>query len=964
MKSLGNPYIRKEETKFTIFKIIPHTSNQNSNTRKLMASLYELFSYRYPKYPWQRGTATNIFKKDNLYIQLKEKPKFWWFIKMRGSLPPDYDFEIEKLLAKQQSEVAQTQLPPPTEEPEIIDNIEQNLETDWFSDSTNKQSSSSTDLSWVDEDWEIVDAKTQSNSEPDPVFKELLEFDNVLTAIEEEPVAETYEDYKKQVQIKEYIQQIEYYIAVPTEFKEAFKTKFYNHEQWKRATLEEVEENPIEFDDVENTDVYNLGYTRNDIFSLKYDYAQQTSPNRDILGVSRELRDNEQVYLFLESETVPRKKWKRLADYAWGVWDKGRVPSRPGINGAMIVSDIVGLATSSVNYVYTVLQDVVRGVGEAFIEFDDKDEVKKIETKNLEREALLVDGDVARHSKEKRYRPTFKTKMMYTVTSPDKVRRDMISRSMENSFADLKGNNELKARKMRVKSEKTILDLKNFKTPLTMANTMSVDELGKIQQLPTADVQREFSESLVSNKRIENKISEELTDSSGILAGTTISKGETKEVHIQTKNNDMTSTARVFIGSPRMGKDQAVINLIVESKLKHDRGAVVIDVINERKGHRGMADALRDHLPESEIIDLNIMDTNNPIYMGLESIVRLNSDSRTSSDRIAEEITNYLLSDGDQDKLRTVEYLRDAAKFTNADILGIKHMFTSEVYRNKILKEKGHLFDTDIWEQYNNMSMREQEGIYLPIMRRIGQITSSEFLKPIFCQLPNNKLDLFTLIEEGKVIVFRMKTGIMSERVIEMISYWITLVTFLIKLSQDGAEEKSKGSFLVLNEPHQYLTPNLAGLLERILAEGPKYRLVPILIFHNFKQFKKHPGFVDVLKSSSLNWHIFKNTNEDVYKDLYQGYLSKTFESHVEAFEATQAFQYIGVWLNSEGDYYDPFVADALPLVTKRYETLDNSHLTEEHSKKYGRPIQEVLDEIKERNKQAPVVYKKKATSR
>lgn len=286
-------------------------------------------------------------------------------------------------------------------------------------------------------------------------------------------------------------------------------------------------------------------------------------------------------------------------------------------------------------------------------------------------------------------------------------------------------------------------------------------------------------------------------------------------------------------------------------------------------------------------------------------------------------------------------------------------MFTSEIFRNKIVKEKQEIFDTDIWEQYNALSDSQQQSIYTPVMRRIGQIMSSEFLKPIFCQRPNQTLDLFKLIDEGKVIIFRMKSGLMSQRVIETLCYWIVLVCFLIKLAQDGKSKHNSGTFLVLNEPHQYLTDNLAHFIERIFAEGPKYRLTPLLIFHNFKQFKKFPGFVDMMKSSSLNWHIFKNTNEDVYKELYQGYLSRTFETPQQAFEATKRFQYIGVFLDSEGGYYDPFVADALPMIMDRYPTLDNSHLTLEHSKMYGRPIKEVLEEIRQRNKEARITKEK-----
>ena len=842
-KYLPEKYVRVEEVGYSVFRVTPHSSNLNSSSRKFQSSIYELFSYQHPVYPWQREGAVGVFNKDNLYLSLREKPRFFWIIRMYG--------------------------------------------------------------------YEGVN----SNGE------------------------------------KDCMQKIEFYMAVPTDFREAFKTKFRNHEQWKRSTLEELEEEFI-FPPDDDTDMYSLRYTRNDMFSLEFDYTQQNTPIRDIMTVSRELGIGESVYLFIQTESVSRRKWRALVDYAWSVWDRGGVPSRPGFNPRLLAQDVANLGVRGFFEVKDIIDDVLAGVRSAF--FNDKEPKKAKERPvilNPERQALLVNGDLSKRTKNKRNLPVFKTNIIYTVTSSDPVRRDMLARSMATAFSDLNGDNTLKA--VKVSTVKRDLEsLRQWKIRSLFPNLMSVDEVGKLEQLPTADLQKEFEDSLESNRRVEIEVHEELLDKRGILAGTVTNRGEVHEVHVQTRNWDITSTARVFIGSPRMGKDQAAINYVVEAKRKHNIGAVVLDVINEQNGHRGMADAIRDHLEPEDVIDLNLMDFQNPIYLGLEPIVKLIKDPRVAADRVAEELCAFLLQDGDEDKLQTADHLREASKLTNADILAIRYLFTSASFRNKLLKERGHLFDTDIWDQYNKMSEGRQQAIYTPIMRRIGQIMNSEFLKPIFCQRPNPNLDLFRLIEEGKVIIFRMKTGLMSTRVIEILCHWIVLVAFMVKLAQGGNMEKSNGTILVLNEPHQYLTDGLAHLIERIFAEGPKYRFVPLLIFHNFKQFKKFPGFVDMMKSASLNWHIFKNTNEDVYKELF-GYLSRTFETPLQAFEATKRFQYIGVWLSSEGEYYDPFVADTLPLVGTRYPTKDNSYLTLQHSKLYGRNINEVLEEIKQRTKEA-----------
>lgn len=839
--------VKKEEHDYIVFKVTPHASNLNSTSRKFQSSIYELFSFRYQKYPWQRKPIIEAFKKNNLYVHIKESPKFWWVVKMYG------------------------------------------LATD-----------------------EKTDSDEQLRS-----------------------------------------QRIEFYMAVPSDFKEAFKTKFNNHDQWKKASLEEIKED-LQFPDVSYTDLYNVKYTRNNMFSLDYDYAKQVSPIRDILSVSKELDCGEEVNFYIKTEAMSRKRWKKLVDYSWSVWEKGKVPSKSGLDINMFTNDVTSFAMMIAYEVKCLIDDILYGIGKTFFnDKSDKPQNKRVIYLNGERESLLVDGDLSRPTKTKRNKPVFITDMFYTVTSKDEVKRDMLSRSMTNSFSDMNKDNSLVPMKITINAKKELNNLKEWKISTINSNLMSVDEVGKLEQLPTAELQKEFKDSLLSNDRVEISMNKELLDERGILAGTATNKGKVYNLHIQTKNEDMTNTARAFIGSPRMGKDQAAINLVVEAKRKHNKGSIILEVINEQNGHRGMGNAIRDHLPEEDVIDFNLMDYDNPIYMGLEPIVQLISDSRIASDRVAEQLCDFLLSDGDEDKLRTVEHLREAAKLTNADILSIKHIFISKALRDKVVNEKKGMFDMDIWEQYNKLSEAQQQGIYTPVMRRIGQIMSSEFLKPIFCQRPNPNLDLFKMIDEGKVIIFRMKSGIMSQRAIETLSYWIVLVCFLIKLAQDGKSKNNNGTFLILNEPHQYLTDGLVHFIERIFAEGPKYRLAPVLIFHNFKQFKKFPGFVDIMKSASLNWHIFRNTNGDVYKELFQDYLSKTFETPTQAFEATKMYQYIGIWLNSQGGYYDPFVADALPMVKDRYKTLDNSELTLKHSKIYGRPINEVLEDIQNRNREA-----------
>lgn len=747
---------------------------------------------------------------------------------------------------------------------------------------------------------------------------------------------------------------IEFYTAMPTEFADAFRTKFRNHEQWRKCTIETVPPEDFSFpEDDGGTDLYTMKYKRHNMFSLDFDYSQQATPIRDLLSVSQELKPGEAIDLFIRTEPLPRGKWKKFADYAWEQWDKGDVPHRAGFDPLRLLRDLLRTLHEVFYWLVDLKNDIMHALEKTFFHKtgDDRPRKERPKPTNPEREELLVNGDLSRRTKNKRNLPVFKATILYATRSEDDIRRGMLARSVATAYADLNGDNRLETIKITFKAKKEIEDLRNWKVNDMNPNLMSIDEVGKLQQLPTSDLQQEFKDALVSNQRVEIELPQEFLDESGILVGTATDRETTHNVRIPTGNKDFLFTPRIVPGSPRMGKDQHVINMVVEAKRNHNIGSVIIDVVNERNGHRGMGDAVRDHLAPEDVLDFDLGDTSHPIYLGLQSIVKNIADPRIAADRISEEICSFLLSEGDEDRIQTADYLREAAKATMGDIVGIKHMFTSPALRQEKIAELEDVFDMDIWQHFDKMSEARQAQLYSPVMRRIGQIMNSEFLKPIFCQSPNPAMDLYKWVDDGKVIIFRVPTGQLSERVVEILCYWIVLNVFLIKVAL-GGKSKAEGTYLVLNEPHQFLSDGLVHFMERMLSEGPKYRVAPVIVFHHFQQFKKYPGFVDMMMAASANWHIFKNTNDKVY-DRLMPYLSKTFANAQQAFEATKRFQYIAVWLNGQGEYEAPFVADALPMVGDRYESHDNSFLTKRHSRQFGRPISDVLAEIKARNKEA-----------
>ncbi|EPZ47659.1 hypothetical protein [Alicyclobacillus acidoterrestris] len=733
--------------------------------------------------------------------------------------------------------------------------------------------------------------------------------------------------------------QIQFYMAVTDTFNDTLKLRLANHDQWHNNTLTEASTDDVNVTP-NNTSVGELRLIRNNIFSLRCNYSEQTSPLRNLMDVIRQLKPGDKVSLHMRFEAYPRMKWKRSADYAWHIWNNDKVPQRNKIKPANAVQSASKLVTGTVNQIVDMTEDVVNGIEQSVFSTRKSDQITigRLEIKDLERQRLLVDGELGSDTMNKQNRPVFKSSLYVLIHSEDRVRRDMLIQSVGASFVELNGKNQLVIEPRRI----GIVDMCNHlqynvidRDPVLLSN----EEIGKLVQLPTSDLQQEYKDVLEANRTVEVEVPSVFTDDKGIYMGDVVYRGESKPVFLPTKDDDMLFTPRAFVASPRAGKDMAIVNFIVEAKKKHNIGTVILDAIDER-GERGMSDSVRDALNQDDVIDLNLGDYEYPIYLGLQDIASFKS-ARIIRNRIAQELTSFLMGDGDEH--RTEDYLQGFAQAANADPVMIRSLLTNAQLREKVLHELNDEEAIDALQQFNELSSDSMRAtVAAPIITRLNKIQRDAFLKPLFGQRYNPKITWGKWMNENKVIIVRIPSRDLGPMAVKTIMHWLTLVIFLTKISGCGGR-----TYCIFNEPHQYETPGLVSFLQRMLYEGPKYRIAPIFAFYDFKKLTK--DFTDVLMSSGVNWHLGNNSSLDVFTRL-KDVLTPTFTPE-EAKEQVKRFQFIAVWRDTSGEYQTPFLYHAPPLVYKRYETRYNSALTREHSKRYGRPINDVLRDIRLRSK-------------
>ncbi|MGC4378225.1 ATP-binding protein [Fictibacillus sp. Mic-4] len=756
---------------------------------------------------------------------------------------------------------------------------------------------------------------------------------------------------------------IEFYASTSEVWAKKFREILENY---MKVTIEEVGSEVLRIP--EGNVLREIRLARHDIFSLQTDAREQTSPISSIMSALNDIsQDGDFARLSVCTETENRQKWLKNASWALEKLSKGNVPQRGKITASKVSKSVKTGIVTLVNEVYDLLDDTLNAISNVFFKSDKEFKKKPIVDKKQALINEISSGQLSSKSMSKANQPVWKTHIRIAAKTEDPLRSELITNTIGSAFSELSGDNELlpikikfKARKKEIIEELNTLHLSSRTKADGDPNLLSCEELSKVSlQLPTATVQQKFEDALSVNRKVETDIPSVLATDKGIMVGHAEIKGEQLPISIPMSNLDETFRSYGFVGSPRMGKDTLMKNMIVEGCMHHNISTFVIDAIME-DGERGLADGIRDALPPEKIIDLDLSDEEYFPPMDLTEIVR-KLGARRGADRFANELIDFFGDVAEMGQSRAI--LRSFAKASKGSIFNIKLMLENEDIRLKRIKElraQGQdrlANELDKWtttykekiDKNGNVDIvvdrdgqRSLEAKASSILYRLEEFLGTESTFNIFAQDPHPELDFEKWMKEGKVIILRIPNRKLGPLPTRTLAHWITLKVFMTKLLMNPNEAKT---FIVFNEPHQYLTLGLKNLMQRIVLEGPKWRLSGLFAFHHFGLLKH--GLDEDLTAAGINWFLFANDNKKVFETLSEQ-LKPTFD--VETAMLTEAYHAI-VIVRFNGRRQNPFLIKALAPPSKRYPEHDNSFLTKRHARQYGRHWQEIEKMIAEKEK-------------
>lgn len=745
----------------------------------------------------------------------------------------------------------------------------------------------------------------------------------------------------------EYDRTINFYLAVPTKFERTIRQKLLDRHP--QITIELVDAATIAVPDAAEITEYR--YARHDIFPLKINTERdQTSPISSIINVAYDMRGDDFFRFSVALERVSRQTWSRAAAFALKQLEQKRIPTRARVDVGLLIrqfTDTLRFVWDQVEALFTDLHDAVRNM---FIKSEKIEKHGRKDRSQAEYERMLALGEWT-DARKKGYDSTYKARVRLAVSADDRTRQHLIRSGISNAVSELNELNMLQPQKVRVGIRPKVIDEMNtfqFKAKDRDPNIMASKEIAKLNMYPTAELQERYADMLKSKRRVDVDIPKYFRDPKGIYIGTSEVHGEKIDIHVPMHDLDEFMMSRVFIGSPRMGKDTAIINFLAEAA-KKGCGAVVLDVVNEQGNDRGMADSLRDALPPDMIIDLDASNTEWPFYIGLNEVM---ARSKDAGNRIANDFAAVF---DVEDNGRTRHYLREAVKVCEGNPMDVRLLLLSDGQEGDFLHQKiaklrqqaKHAL-AEFWRAYwdNGTTSRGMKTqIRQPILDRLDEIFGDDHLRNMFGQSVNPDIDFSKWLKAGKVILIRVPNNHpdLSELSVKVICQWIVLKTFYTKLMM---ADKECPSFLVLNEPHQFISDGMAKTVRRMLRECPKWRLSLIFAVHDFSSDAIPASMVDTLFSASMNWHIFKNTNDRVY-DRLKHLLKPTYLPE-EAMNQTPKHHSINAFF-IDGEYQTPFLMQAPAPINKRVPPHDNKFLTLRHSKMFGRARQNVEKDIYEK---------------
>jgi hypothetical protein len=532
-------------------------------------------------------------------------------------------------------------------------------------------------------------------------------------------------------------------------------------------------------------------------------------------------------------------------------------------------------------------------------------------------------------------------------------RQETILKSLYLAFRDMDGDN---------KFEPANIDYKHIQSRefVNSKDVLCLPEVEKLIQLPSRRLQ--LAAPVERQPTREYPLPKPFFDNKGILFADYHYKGQDNKVYLPIDNKNEVCRTWVNIAPTGSGKSEKAANFAIEA-LKVGHSVFTLDPAQGTLCN-SIRDALPKDFPTDHIIDFDfgLYDWPIPVHWQAKQ-----GNTKAIANLMANNLIAYLNKvASDEMGDRTRELLRAAAKVVfqkGGTLLEIKLMFRSKEFCEKILQGITDLRIVAQWEDYWTLKDGSQRQYSDPVVSRINTLMGDDFIGNCLLQRPK-ETDIFCWLNGDLVngkripycVLLRMpKTSLGEEGLNAIATYWIYAI-WLSALNRTPMYTPI--SWLLLDEPHQYLGSAVGGaksIWGQMTSEMRKWGIGVHLFFHDWEQIPKDVR--QIFKGSGVNYSLF-NTDKNTFNELKEEFAPFELDDFLEM----ERFYSMNRILHN--NQWHTFISKCLLPAIKiennqswRCEYVDRSALTMKCHKKYGRHIDDVEQDIYERES---ILFKRK----
>lgn len=614
------------------------------------------------------------------------------------------------------------------------------------------------------------------------------------------------------------------------------------------------------------------------------------------------------------------------------------------------------------NFFKTISKAIFEGFKELF-KPDKKDEVALKDKKREidltgEKQALNLtpqQQEFIKKLEEKSSKPGFHYTLRVVGISPDKSRADQIIRNIIPSFQiyDMKPLNWFT--KYSTKSKSQIVDYLLRSQNYTNTQIINSEEVNTIWHLPSYKVTTPSIKWLLARRPpLPINLPEKGEDT--ILLGTASSRGVTKDVYI--KNEDR--FRHIYsLGGSGSGKSYLMTNVVIQD-IQMGNGVCVVDP------HGETIDDILEHIPperEDDVIVFSPAITDRPLALNMLEFDPLKPTQKTliidTLFAIWDKLYNLKTTGGPMFEM----YMKNSMRLvmthpeSGSTLMEISKVLTDEEFRGFKLAMCNEEEVLQFWEKEATKAGGEAalENMVPYITSKLAPFLTNDFIRPMIGQ-QKSSINFREAMDNKKIILVKLEKGLIGESsayLVGMIIVGSLLMAGMgrndgLKYNLDGTTseiDKSQRSpfYVYIDEMQNFLFDAIPKALEEVR----KYK-VGFYLAHQFVKQVISQGderIKDSIMANCASKFIYRAGPDDAQ------YLEKDFSP-------TLSLQDL---MNPES-----FTCNAILLVNGQKTTPFNfrsstwpgkadpdmrKRLMEKTKQKYGKPIKEIEEEIKNRSK-------------